>query len=44
MCGAPGIRWFLSGEKRLVFDMEAARKKKLAEREAKKLERKQKKQ
>ncbi len=38
------MHWFLSGEKRLIFDMEAAKRKKLAEREAKKLERKQKKQ
>lgn len=37
------IEWCLRGEKKLVFDMEAAKQKKLAEREAKKAERKNKK-
>ena len=32
------IQWFLSGEQKLIFDMEDAKKKKLAEREMKKLE------
>jgi len=30
------IRWFLSGEKKVIFDMESAKKRLLAEREAKK--------
>lgn len=30
------IGWFLSGEQRLIFDMKAAKKRVLAEREAKK--------
>jgi len=33
------IQWFLSGEKRLIFDVEAAKIKKLAERQARRTQR-----